>query len=57
MKHEFRHNGTTKLVVVPQTDLEEALFKEIFTNPENVEIITIPNSKEIIIQKKIKKDD
>lgn len=56
MTYEFRHNGTTKLVVTPKTDLEEALFKELFTNPENVEIITTPNQKEVIIQKK-KKDD
>ena len=56
MKYEFRHNGTTKIVITPQTSLEEALMTEIFADPDNVEIITVPGSKEIIIQKKPKQD-
>jgi len=54
MKYEFRHNGTTKLVISPQNSIEEILIGEIFSDPDNVEIVTVPNSKEIIIQKKPK---
>jgi hypothetical protein len=54
MKYEFRINGTTKLVLIPEDDLEKILLKRIFAG-EQVKIEVIPNSDEVIIHPEKKK--
>lgn len=53
MKYEFKHNGSTKLVLVGTTELEKTLLKEIFaTEQVNVQcVINASNTGEIVIEK------
>jgi hypothetical protein len=49
MKYEFKHNGTTKLVLNPTNSVEEALMAELFGGETTIEVT--PDGKEITISK------
>lgn len=54
MTYEFRFNGSKKLVLNPQNQMEELMFAEIFSG--EVEVKTNPQTKEITLIKKEKNE-
>lgn len=53
MTTKFEHNGTTKLIIHTQTDIEDTLVRELFSSGEP-EIALSVDGKQITIQKKQK---
>lgn len=52
MKYEFKVNGTIKLIIEPQNNLERELFKELFSGKVKVNAVTsTAPSGEIVIEK------
>jgi hypothetical protein len=52
MKYEFKVNGTIKLIIKPESNLEIELFKELFSGEVKVVPTTSTNpSGEVVVEK------
>lgn len=52
MKFEFKLNGTTQLTIIPETNLERELAKDLFSGNVKVSVVNPVDPKgEVLIEK------
>ncbi len=54
MKYKFEINGSAKIILIPEDDLEKMLLKRIFAG-EEVKVENIPNSNDEVVITPVKK--